>query len=97
LVPRYQGHHYKSYGSRELRWPGPGFFGLGPLTTVPRAILAYRRLARLAPHHFNSAVVEGERRAREVRRRWMATWEPALEKAYGPSTPALPPGQVRQM
>jgi hypothetical protein len=53
-----------------------------------RAIRAYRRLAKLAPSYFDTAVVERETRAREEQRRWMASWEPALEKAYG-----LTPGQ----
>ena len=73
--------------SVRVRWRGPDLLGKA-LTAYRRAILAYRKLARLAPHHFNSAVVDRERRAREERRRWMATWEPALEKAYGPPTPA---------
>jgi len=71
--------------SVRVRWRGPDLLGQA-LSAYRRAILAYRKLARLAPHHFNTAVVERERRAREERRRWMATWEPALEKVYGPPT-----------
>jgi hypothetical protein len=48
-----------------------------------RALRAHRRLARLAPQIFDSAVVERERRQREERRRWLASWEPAFRKAYG--------------
>lgn len=70
-----------------VRWRGPDLLGQA-LTAYRRAIGAHRRLARLAPHHFDTAVVERERRAREEQRRWMDTWEPALEKAYGPPTPA---------
>jgi len=53
-----------------------------------RAIRAHRRLARLAPSYFDSAVVDRERREREAQRRWMASWEPALEKVYGPASAA---------
>jgi len=73
--------------SVRVRWRGPDLLGRA-LTAYRRAIVAYRRLARLAPHHFDTAVVERERRAREERRRWMASWEPVLEKVYGPPTPA---------
>jgi len=32
-------------------------------------------------------VVDRDRREREERRAWTATWQPAIEKAYGPPTP----------
>ena len=48
-----------------------------------RALRAHRRLARLAPRLFDNAVVDRERREREEQRRWMASWEPILAKAYG--------------
>jgi len=70
-----------------VRWHGPDYLGQA-LAAYRRAIAAYRRLARLAPRHFDTVVIERERRAREEQRRWMASWEPALEKVYGPSSPA---------
>lgn len=60
------------------------------LAAFRRAISCHRRLARLAPEFFDSAVVEREAREREERRRWMASWEPALRKAYGPATASTP-------
>lgn len=70
-----------------------GGFERGPdyltqaLAAYRRAIRAYRRLARLAPSYFDTAVVAREAREREERRQWLASWQPALEKAYGPLTP----------
>jgi len=67
------------------------------LTAFGRAIRAHRRLARLAPSFFDSAVRDREAENRAERRRWMATWEPYIAKAYGvePRPPAtddeLPP------
>jgi hypothetical protein len=60
------------------------------LTAFGRAIRAYRRLARLAPSFFDSAVRDREAENRAERRRWMATWEPHIAAAYGvePSPPA---------
>jgi hypothetical protein len=58
------------------------------LAAYRQALLAYRRLARLAPDHFDTTVIERERRAREAQRRWHAHVEAALEKVYGPPTPA---------
>ena len=58
---------------------------------------AHRRVARLAPSFFDSAVRDREAENRAERRRWMATWEPYIAKAYGvePRPPAtddeLPP------
>jgi len=53
-----------------------------------RAIRAYRRLAKLAPSHYDPKVMQDEARRRAEDLRWRASWEPALEKAYGPPTPA---------
>ena len=69
------------------------------------AIRCHRRLAKLAPSFFDSAVVDREARERDERRRWMALWEPALARAYGcvPSPrkpeddlPPLPPPQTQR-
>jgi hypothetical protein len=70
---------------------------LQALTAFGRAIRAHRRLARLAPRFFDSAVRDREAENRAERRRWMATWEPYIARAYGvePRPPAtddeLPP------
>lgn len=69
------------------RWRAPDDLAAG-LTAFRHAIRAHRRLARLAPHHFDSAVVERDRLENQERLRWKAIWQPALEKAYGPPTPA---------
>lgn len=67
------------------------------LTAFGRAIRAHRRLARIAPSFFDSAVRDREAVNRAERRRWMASWEPYIAKAYGvePRPPAatndLPP------
>ena len=53
------------------------------LTAFGRAIRAHRRLARLAPSFFDSAVVDREAENRAENRRWMDTWEPDLARAYG--------------
>jgi len=55
-----------------------------------RAIAAHRRLARLAPRFFDSAVVDRERRDQEARRRWMDSWKPAFIKVYGAEPAPLP-------
>ena len=69
-------------------------------TAFGRAIRAHRRLARLAPEFFDSALVEREASNRAEQRRWMALWKPLLDKVYGyepepPDSdvglPALPP------
>jgi hypothetical protein len=61
------------------------------LTAQSRAIRAHRQLARLAPSFFDAAVVDRERENRAETRKWLATWEPYLAKAYGvePSPPNL--------
>ena len=67
------------------------------LTALGRAVRAHRRLARLAPSFFDSAVVAREAENRAEQRRWMASWEPALARAYGveqrlpDTTKELPP------
>lgn len=53
------------------------------LTAFNRAIRCHRRLAKLAPRFFDSAVVNQEIRDRAERERWRAFWEPALNKVYG--------------
>lgn len=58
------------------------------LTAFGRAIRCRRRLARLAPRFFDSAVVDREAREQEERRDWMETWRPILDKVYGPATDA---------
>lgn len=58
------------------------------LTALARALRCQQRLARLAPSFFDAAVVDREAREREEHRRWVASWEPAFEKVYGPSTDA---------
>ena len=60
------------------------------LTAFTRAIRCQRRLARLAPRFFDSAVVDREAREREERRRWRATWEPILNKVYGTEADSAP-------
>ena len=61
------------------------------LVAFGRAVRAHRRLARLAPRFFDSAVVERERRQSEARRSWMAECAAALAKVYG-TEPPPPPG-----
>jgi hypothetical protein len=63
---------------------GPGDLSQA-LTAFARAIRCHRRLARLAPSFFDAAVVDREAREREEQRRWMESWEPILEKVYGPA------------
>jgi hypothetical protein len=53
------------------------------LAAFGRALRAHRRLARLAPSFFDSAVRDREAENRAERRRWMATWEPYIAAAYG--------------
>jgi len=65
------------------------------LTAFGRALRCHRRLARLAPRFFDSAVVDREARERDERRRWMESWEPLLDKVYGPSRdPGQPPREL---
>ena len=64
------------------RWRAPDDLGAA-LTAFRRALRAHRRLARLAPQFFDAVTIERERREDEARRRWMAIWEPALDKVYG--------------
>ena len=53
------------------------------LTAFNRAIRCHRRLAKLAPRFFDSAVVNQEIRDRAERERRRAIWEPVLNKVYG--------------
>ena len=69
--------------------PGPSELSQA-LTAFSRAIRCHRRLAKLAPRFFDSAVVDREARDREERRRWIASWEPILRKVYGPEPPSAP-------
>jgi len=68
---------------------GPDDFAQG-LTAFTHAIRCHRRLARLAPRCFDSTVVNPERHERAEQRRWMASWEPALAKAYGVDPSPIP-------
>lgn len=60
------------------------------LTAFRRALRCHRQLARLAPRFFDTAVVNQEALEAAERRRWMALWEPILNKVYGlpPDTPS---------
>src|SRR6476659_9140374 len=60
------------------------------LTAFARAIRAHRRLARLAPEFFDSTEIDRLAHRRKADAEWMAMWEPALEKVYGPSPPGEP-------
>lgn len=60
------------------------------LTAFRRAIRCHRRLAKLAPSFFDSAVVDREARERDERRRWMESWEPIFDKVYGPTRASDP-------
>jgi len=68
---------------------GPSYLGQA-LSAFSRAIQCQRRLARLAPRFFNSAVVDRDARDREERQRWRAIWEPILTKVYGPAPDSAP-------
>jgi hypothetical protein len=62
------------------------------LTAFRRAIRCHRRLAKLAPRFFDTAVLDREKQDRAERKRWMALWLPTLNKVYGidPKTPEPP-------
>jgi hypothetical protein len=53
------------------------------LSAFGRALRAQRRLARLAPSFFDTAVRHREAENHAEIRRWMAMWEPFIAKAYG--------------
>jgi hypothetical protein len=53
------------------------------LSAYGRALRSQRRLARLAPSFFDTAVRHREAENRAEIRRWMAMWEPFIAKAYG--------------
>jgi len=61
------------------------------LAAYRRAITCHRRLARLAPEFFDATTVNRAARFREEQRRWMASWQPALEKVYGPDSAGTRP------
>ena len=107
-------HHHRSTIRRTVRrttratirtrWRAPDDFGAA-LNAFARAICASRRLARLAPEFFDSAVVDRKRRATAARNRWMALWQPALDRVYGTGStppdpaadlPALPSKKMQQ-
>ena len=73
-----------------MRWRAPNPLSLA-IACFRRAIRAHRRLARLAPSFFDSAVIERERRQQESRRRWLDSGRLALNKVYGTSAEPLPP------
>jgi len=73
-----------------VRWRAPDDLGAA-LASYRRALAAHRRLARLAPAFFDSAVIERERRDHEARRRWLDSWNPAFIKVYGAEPEPLPP------
>ncbi len=84
-----------------LRWRAPDDLGTA-LAFYRRAIATHRRLARLAPRFFDSAVVDRERRDQEARRRWIDSWKPAFIKVYGAEPaplpdelPPLPPSRIQ--
>ncbi len=60
-----------------VRWRAPDDLGTA-LACYRRALTAHRRLARLAPRFFDSAVVDRERCDQEARRQWMDLWKPAF-------------------
>ncbi len=103
-------HHRRSTirrTSRALtrtRWRTPDDLSAA-LNAFARALRASRRLARLAPAFFDSAVVDRERRATTARNRWMALWQPDLDRVYGTGStppdpvadlPALPSKKIQQ-
>ncbi len=79
-----------------VRWRAPDDLGTA-LTCFRRAVGAHRRLARLAPRSFDSALIERERREQQARRQWIDSCHAALLKVYGaaptppPPVPDLPP------
>ena len=75
-----------------VRWRAPDDLR-DVLIAFDRALRAQRRLARLAPRFFDTAVIDREAENRAERRRWMATWAPALARAYG-TEPVIPADDV---
>ena len=61
-------------------WRAPDDLGAA-LTAFDRALRAHRRLAKLAPRFFDTAVIDREAENRAGQRRWMAAWAPALARA----------------
>src|SRR3954465_7433100 len=60
------------------------------LTALSRAIRAHRRMAKLAPHLFDTTEINRIELRRKEDAEWRAQREPALEKVYGPSTQKWP-------
>ena len=60
------------------------------LTAFSRAIRAHRRLAKLAPHLFDSTEINRMEQRRRADAKKRAMCESALEKIYGPSREKLP-------
>lgn len=58
------------------------------LSALTWAIRSHRHLARLDPSHYDATVMAREAREREERRRWMAEFQAALVKVYGPEAAA---------
>jgi hypothetical protein len=75
-------------------WRAPDALGQA-LTAFNRALRAHRRMAKLAPRFFDAAVVDREAFNRAEQRRWMATWEPILARAYGVKHAPAPPSNDR--
>ena len=72
-----------------VRWQAPDDLG-GALGAFRRAIRAHQRLHQLAPEFFDAGVRERRRRERAARQRWMDSWEPALQRVYGPHPQPTP-------
>ena len=72
---------------------GPNYLSHA-LTAFRCAIGCHRRLARLAPRFFDSAVVDREARERDEHRRWIESWQPLLDKIYGPTRQSEPQASV---
>ncbi len=60
------------------------------LTAFTRALRCHRRLAKLAPRFFDSAVVDREAREREEQRQWRTLCKLALDQVYGCDTDPAP-------
>jgi hypothetical protein len=52
-------------------------------------------MAKLAPRFFDAAVLDREAFNRAEQRRWMATWEPVVARAYGVEHAPAPPSNDR--
>ena len=72
------------------RWRAPDDLGTA-LACFRRAIRAHRRLARLGPRFFDSAVIERARREQEARPHWLGCVNAAFLKVYGAAPATSPP------